>query len=419
MEMWRALLCIAILSLTIVLQLPAALASWSLEDQLRYYLKHVFGIEIPSDAVFYVKPLEPVCNPSTDVIVDLWACSKPYRVSIYMRGLWLNLSVAVGAGNKVIAIAILNTGVLRELNVSEIYVLHYHFDPDRCYFIMPNASSFLAVMMAKARESMELKGVKEYLGGLAKQLCAHGCSYLVKNISAISFGMVCPGGSEGSTIYLAKNFWIDVEVYAPANASDISTVSFGLDVELPRYGRYEVVEIVLSRIEGNRFAISVAGWKPYRIEVFKPPKELVDELAKLALKRVNSSIRELVPQAVDLSRCRASIEHVWERGVPRELPVNATTVVLEHMLDYIVAIRCRYNSSTTWVREVDIGISPYEKRILDFLPEQPHLEIEVRKLPIGLYVGIAASAALIASIVIVELRSYRRARALREASQGR
>ncbi len=141
----RALPLLALVLMPLLLVAPIAIADRSdssLEAQLRYYLERVFGLNIPKDAKFYFKLLEPLCNATTDPYARLWVCAKAYRVTMVIDGLRVPLRIEVGPRDKLLGVEFVDYRVLPKLNWSKTYDLPgMVYDEEKCVLNVTRESS--------------------------------------------------------------------------------------------------------------------------------------------------------------------------------------------------------------------------------------------------------------------------------------
>ncbi len=250
---------------------------------------------------------------------------------------------------------------------------------------------------------MNTRGVRGYLGAFADRLCVHGCLSDVSSYTHDSFTGLCPETEQGISLPLPNGYWIDFSVNIPKDS--ILHIGLGLKVNITKSLCLEVVYIGLTRLRGNEYVLTSAWWKPYRVVLFRPSAKLVKELAKISLKYVNSSLKRFVPSTINASTCKLTIS--GERTYFfRELAVNDTSLIVEYPLVYSIVIDCKYNSTTHWVRTIDIFVSPYTKQVLRAYAKPPELRVEkVSSWTPSLITAIAIAAPLAIYLALTRRKS--------------
>ena len=335
------------------------------KSQLYEYLVKIFGLQIPSD--FFIK----IQSYSYSDHSCLY-----YKVLISYNNVSFRAGFCIGRGMKIISIDLeCSYGELNRLNWTKRYLIPSIIYDEQKYIVnITDKSKFIASILSILEDTLEIDIVKKHLDSLVGNLCYENYSgkpiYLEWNNETIE---LCPGCTVGTDIQICEGKELE---YDFSVRDKVLRIFAGLGIKLVKDAMsYKVLGLGLSRLENNQYVLTSFMWKPYHILV-SSPQDSLEDLKTIAFNYVNESLDKIVAENIDESSCKIEITSTRTYYFYKEKYLNETTILVEYPLICAVRVKCTYNSTAYWVREIYLYISPSTEQIIYAEIHDPYIEFK-------------------------------------------
>ena len=379
--------------------------SW-LRDQLHYYLRNIFGLDIPRNF-----SMEILSIHNHSVWIGVWESCSYYKIKLLYDDISFNVGVCLGNNRKIVGLTLDTSSTnLNKLNWTKEYTISgIVYDPDECLVNITNRPKVLATLLSIIKNVSKVNIVNEYLSIFTDKLCTENCLKEIGDLSIVNEVFhVCPGLMEGTGVTLSSGHELDYGFSARDNSFNIN---IELKINLTRHlSRYEVLELTLTRLKGDQYVLTSFYWKPYHTVPITPDTQLTQRLEATAISYIRRILADVVPESINKSTCRLDV--VYTRIYPfyREIYLNNTSLLIEYPIIYGVRIKCKYNSTAYWVRVIDVLISPYSSQVLKTYTGLPRIDIlKVKGVNqwINVILAIISLTILVSVMAIIRLRKHK------------